>query len=565
MALKYPALATAAALALLAQGVGHAAWAAPAFPQHAAAHASGARFGAAQARASAAHAGEDASDQTDGSDQDDPNAVPAIGIRPKGYTVTTGSIKALMSWKPPRIPDVSGYTEAAAMRRLQRRPAGHVYVGGVLDKLSFKTFMGTDKRMRVWARRQLSLPKAIFVAGGYVTPEQIARALPRRYFAQTGPGVFVARLPIDVLPGATLYIGKKVKDLRLSLDRGAFLINEGILFIHDSRLEGWNEAAGKPSWFRNKHDFRPFILSWGGSHTYIIHSTVAHLGYAASKSYGISISQFSPSVEPLLKRKRPDGWLLDSQFFDNWYGFYCYEATGVVIRGNTYHDNIKYGIDPHDRSRKLIIAQNTVYGTKIKHGIIVSREVDDSWIIKNKSFNNKLSGIVIDRSSKNDVIAMNESYRNHSDGITIYESPHTTMWRNVVVGNERHGIRVRNSIDVQLRDNVIIGNGLSGIYGDIENLNGTGRNLKLDPFHPVISMTVVGGQLVSNGSSPITIDQPLSLEIYHVGMRKPGRRLGIKFSGVLGRHQKKVLDILVRRKLPMVIKPLADSVDTASK
>ncbi len=389
--------------------------------------------------------------------------------------------------------------------------------------------------------------------------------LPERYFAQTQPGVFVARLPIDVLPGATLHIGRDVKDFRLSLDRGAFIVNEGDLFISHSRLEGWNEKEGKSAWFDDEKDFRPFILSWGGSRTYVIHSVVAHLGYAASKAYGLSISQFSPSLAPVLKRTQPTGWLLDSEFFDNWYGFYCYEARDVVIRGNTYHDNIKYGIDPHDRSHGLVIAQNTVYGTRIKHGIIVSREVNDSWIIDNTSFNNALSGIVVDRSSEHNVIALNKSYRNRSDGITIYESPNTLIWRNLLTANDRHGIRVRNSIDVQLRDNVAVGNALSGIYGHIEDLTDTSRNLKLDPFHPVISMIVVGGKLVSNGSGPITIDQPLSLEVYNVDLREPRRGLGINFTGVLGTHQEKVLDILVRQRLPVVIKPAPLDSSTASR
>lgn len=569
MALRF-AIATLAvlALALLPQGGGGAAWAASAAPLHAPAH-GGETPGKPRAKPTVQGTDDDAADQTDGSDEDDPDAdaneMSAIDAKPRAYVVDTGSAKSLMAWKPPQLPDVSRYTESAAMQKLRRTPAGHVRVGSMLDQLSFKNFTGRDGRLREWASRQLSMPKVIFIDGGYVTPRQLARALPKQYFAETQPGVYVARLPIDILPGATLHIGKDVKDFRLSLDRGAFIVNEGDLFVSNSRLEGWNEAKNAPAWFEDEKDFRPFIVSWGGSRTYVIHSVVAHLGYAASKAYGLSISQFSPTLDPILKRKQPTGWLLNSEFYDNWYGFYCYEAQDVVIRGNTYHDNIKYGIDPHDRSHGLIIAQNTVYGTRIKHGIIVSREVNDSWIIDNTSYNNGLSGIVIDRSSVRNVVALNKSYRNHSDGITVYESPNTLIWRNLVTANNRHGIRVRNSIDVNLRDNVAVGNGLSGIYGHIENLSDTGRNLKLDPFHPSISMTVVGGKLVSNGSGPVTIDQPLSLEIYGVDLREPRRELGINFTGVLGRHQEKVLDIMVRQKLPVVIKPAALGISTADK
>lgn len=558
MALRVAAML---AVALLLAGVGGAAWATPAEPQQAHGHAA--------PRPAHGHGVRDDSDQTDGSDEDKPEAdasgIDAINANAKNYVVSAGSATSLEAWKPPKLPDLSGYTETAAMQKLHRTPAGHVRIGSMFGQVAFKNFMGRDGRMREWALRQRSMPKVIFISGGYVTPSDMARALPKEYFAQTQPGVFVARLPIEIEPGATLHIGRDVNDFRLSLDRGAFLVNDGDLFVTHSRLEGWDEARDKPAWFVDEKDFRPFVLSWGGSRTYIVRSTVAHLGYAASKAYGISLSQYSPSLAPILKRTQPTGWLLDSEFFDNWYGFYCYEAKDVVIRGNTYHHNIKYGIDPHDRSHGLIIAQNTVYDTRIKHGIIVSREVTDSWIIDNKSYDNGLSGIVADRSSVRNVIALNKSYRNHSDGITIYESPNTLIWRNLVLANKRHGIRVRNSIDVQLRDNVAVGNQLSGIYGHIEDLSDTGRNLKLDPFHPSISLTVVGGKLVSNGSGPVTIDQPLSLELYDVDLLEPRRALGIDLTGVLGRHQEKVLDILVRQRLPVVVKPASLDVSSTSR
>lgn len=512
----------------------------------------------------------DSVDQYDGSDEEDPNEPPpdetAAEPLVQNYLVLAGTKKdqKRLETRPPKLPDLSPYTDEAAQKKIVRTPAGHASVVSMLTELSFSSFKGHDERLREWAMRQSSLPKIISIEGGYVTPRDLKRELPAQYFDEPEKGVFVARLPIDIKPGATLHIGEDVKDFRLSFDRGAFLVNEGKLFLMGSRLEGWNEAKRGPSEYRDKHEFRPFIVSWAGSETYIVRSVVAHLGFAATKAYGVSISQFSPKLEPVFHRPAPTGWLLDSEFFDNWYGFYCYEALGVVILRNNYHDNIKYGIDPHDRSRQLIIAQNRASGTKEKHGIIVSREVNDSWIFDNKSFENALSGIVVDRSSVNNVVAHNEVYRNHADGITVYESPNTLLWQNLVVGNYRHGIRVRNSVDADLRDNVAIGNGLAGIYGHIKNLNDTGRNIHLDPFSQTISMTVVGGMLVSNGSGPVTIDQPLSLELYDVDLRKPARDLGIRLTGVLGQFQEQVLDILMRRKLPVVVRPAGGAATEAS-
>lgn len=494
-------------------------------------------------------------DQGDGADQDQGDRDflgTADTARPYQVSAASG---ARLKLDPPRLPDLRDYTVQRALARQPRRTRGQAQVASALGLPAFKTFMSSRGRLLDWAPRQHALPRAIFIRDGEVTPAQMAQQLPREYFAQTAPGVYVARLPIDITPGASLRLDASVKDFRLSQDRGSFLINEGVLLMHQSRLRAWNEARDAPAQFRSEREFRPFLISWGGSQTYVLDSVIAHLGYAASKSYGVSLSQFPPSLAPQLKRSSPRGWLIGSEFYDNWYGFYCYEAEDLAIVGNDYHDNIHYGIDPHDRSRRLIIAGNKAYRTRDKHGIIVSREVDDSWIINNEAYDNALSGIVVDRNSLRNVLADNRVYRNRADGITIYESPGTLIWRNLATANAHHGIRVRNSTAARLYDNVAVGNGLSGIYGHIKDLAGTGRNIRLDPFHQRISMVVVGGQLVSNGSSPIGIDQPLSLEVYGVDLRAPQRQLGIKFTGVLGAYQEQVLDILLRRGEAVVVRP----------
>ena len=257
-----------------------------------------------------------------------------------------------------------------------------------------------------------------------------------------------------------------------------------------------------------------------------------------------------------MKRSRPKGWVIGSTFEDAWYGFYCYEADDLVVRGNTYKNNIVYGIDPHDRSHRLIIAENTVYGTKKKHGIIVSREVNDSWIIHNKTYDNHLSGIVLDRNSERNLVAYNEVYRNHSDGITLYESGDNLIYGNQVLANLRHGIRIRNSVNIRLYENLAAGNKLIGVYGHIKDLTDTDRNIDLDPFDTKVSLIVVGGKLAGNGSGPLSVDSPLSLELYKVAMLGPTKSSGISFNGVLGEKQDQILDLLVRQQRAVLIDPV---------
>lgn len=473
----------------------------------------------------------------------------------KTYTISSPPTAPLEMAKP-ALPDLSGYTAAAMESKIVRSKPGKISLRRMMQEDALKDFIGGDNKMAEWVVRQHGIPQAIFVDDGYMNLKDLLGKVPKQYFSETSPGVFLAKLPIVVGRKGILDIDGKTQELRLSQEAGSFLINDGQLFVRDTRITGWSEKANGPALFKSPKEFRPFLLAWGGTETYVANTKMASFGYANSKSYGVSISQYTPNMAKVLKRAEPTGWIIDSEFSDMWYGFYCYETTGFVVKGNTYKDNIVYGIDPHDRSHGLIIADNTVYGTKKKHGIIISREVNDSFIFNNRSYDNKLSGLVIDRNSVNNLIADNEIYRNHTDGITLYESGDNLLWGNKVIANRRHGIRVRNSVNIKLYENTSMANGLTGLYGHIKDLTDTDRDIALDPFDAKVSLIVVGGELAGNGSGPLSIDSPLSVELYRVSMLAPTKSSGISFNGVLGDRQEEILDLLVRQQKAVLIDPV---------
>ncbi|PSS56554.1 mannuronan 5-epimerase AlgG [Pseudomonas sp. BBP2017] len=480
----------------------------------------------------------------------------------KTYTVSSAPIEPLQI-PPPTLPDLSGYSAEAVQKKIQRTHKGKVSVRRMLQENALKEFIGGDNKMAEWVARQHGIPQAIFIDDGHVDFSELSKRVPKQYLSETSPGVYLARLPIVVGAKGVLEIDAKVKELRLSQEGGAFIVNDGKLFVTDTKVTGWREQDNGPATFRSPNEFRPFLLSWGGTETYIVNSQMASFGYAKSKSYGVSISQYTPNMAKQMGRAEPTGWIIGSQFSDMWYGFYCYETSDFVVKDSTYRDNIVYGIDPHDRSHRLIIAGNSVYGTKKKHGIIVSREVNDSWIINNKSYDNKLSGVVIDRNSVNNLIAYNEIYRNHTDGITLYESGDNLIWGNKLINNRRHGIRVRNSVNIRLYENVAMANGLVGVYGHIKDLSDTDRDIALDPFDTKVSLIVVGGELAANGSGPLSIDSPLSVELYRVSMLAPSKASGISFSGVLGERQDEILDLMVRQQKAVLIDPVERQTEMA--
>ena len=477
----------------------------------------------------------------------------------KTYTINSAPIEPL-NMAAPKLPDLTGYTAEAVQAKIDRSHHGKVSVRRMMQETVLKEFIGGDNKMAEWVVRQHGIPQAIFIDDGHATLQDIAKAQPR-YVKETSPGVFLARLPIVVGNKGILEIDKQTKELRLSQDAGSFIVNDGKLFVTDTQVTGWSEAKNGPSKFSKPDEFRPFLLAWGGTETYIVNTKMAHFGYNKSKSYGVSISQYTPNMKEQMGRDEPTGWFIGSTFSDMWYGYYCYETKDFVVKSNTYHDNIVYGIDPHDRSHGLIIADNTVYGTKKKHGIIISREVDNSFIINNRSYDNKLSGVVIDRNSVGNLVAYNEIYRNHTDGITLYESGDNLLWGNKVISNRRHGIRVRNSTNIRLYENIAMANGLTGVYGHIKDLSNTDRDIELDPFDAEVSLILVGGELAANGTGPLAIDSPLSVELYRVSMLAPSKASGISFNGVLGDNQEMIMDMLVRQKKAVLIDPVERQTD----
>ncbi len=360
-------------------------------------------------------------------------------------------------------------------------------------------------------RQQTALPEIISLEEGVMTLPMLAQELNRagagNAITQEGE-IFTLSRPLVIGPNAALLIdGKEVKELRLSQEAGAYIVNAGKLFVLDSRVTGWSQSAGAPAWSEPSDEltFRPFVLSWSRSQTYFAHSVFTALGYENSKSYGITLSA---GPERMLRFGAedihgPHAVMIENSFRNLHYGFYCFETDDALIVGNEYVDNVIYGIDPHDYSNRLLIAYNTIYGSKKKHGIIISREVNDSAIIGNLSFANKGSGIMVERNSSDALVYANTSLANKQDGLSLYESSCGIHAGNYLAENERMGINIRNSKDIGLFRNTAIGNAHAGIQGYALDLfaaeNQQDRNFDEDPYSDLVAFSAVDNRIEANG------------------------------------------------------------------
>jgi Periplasmic copper-binding protein (NosD) len=332
---------------------------------------------------------------------------------------------------------------------------------------------------------------------------------------------FKISVPIFVRSGATLVLsGLEAKEYRLDTSSGAFIMNSGTLIISDTTLQAFDYKAGKPDkrTAGQKQSFRPFVTSWSGSRTEVANAEIKNLGYFGSRSYGFSMASDPAYIQDKqVNTNKPRGTVVDSTFENLLYGFYSYEAEDVIVIGNEYRDNITYGLDPHDRSLRLVIAYNTAYGSVEKHGGIISREVDDGLIVGNLAFSNHGAGLMVERNSIGNIVYANTSFANGGDGIAIYESPCNLVDSNDSFANGNAGIKVRNSWNVLVRTNHLHANQGAGLEASIADVTAITddkeRDLQRDPFFTYVELDARQNELSANnagilakGASRVTLE-----------------------------------------------------------
>jgi len=406
----------------------------------------------------------------------------------------------------PELPDISQYTLDWVNSHIPERAPSKLTVTPIYKVKEFREFTEGNRALE-WVKRQDTFPKLILIKSGVATLEDIYTQIDKQYITKTDVADYLVKLPIVVSPKATLIISHSEAraSVKLSTQAGALIINQGQLFIINSDVTGWDESKKNPVAYESDEIFRPFIVGFSRSKSYFYGSRFQSLGYFAPKAYGIvfSITSDGDSAD-YDQTDMPKAWLINNSFEKIYYGFYCYYADDIVIIDNRYTDNIVYGIDPHDYSNRLIIANNHVTGTREKHGIIVSREVDNSWIIGNTSNNNKGAGFMLDRQSSDNLIAYNVATHNGSDGISIYESPDNLIYGNIFYSNNKHGIRIRNSTGIISANNVIKQNGQLGTYLYTSTFSAKQRDLKKDFYQATLNYTSFEDQLISNeGGGPV--------------------------------------------------------------
>lgn len=441
----------------------------------------------------------------------------------KAYTVT--QIEDAKPPTPPVLPDLSGYTLENIQKKKPQPQRGRVRIATIESTPGMEKFAEKRRTVEFSRLQKTTSPKTIVIQSGVYTLDSLYEQLAAPDALEKAGDEYILKIPLYVDKGATLIVegtSGAPKILKMSSISGGFLVNSGFLFIIHADLSGWDDQSGTYSAYDpavSDKIFKPFFVSWSGSESYFYGSLFRHMGYHMSKSYGVSFSSSNTMLKENPDIAPPSGWIVNNTFDDLYYGFYCYEAKHVAIIGNTYKDNVIYGIDPHDRSSHLIIARNEAYGTIKKHGIIVSREVNDSWIFENSSHGNKGSGFMLDRSSVRNVVAYNKAYLNGNDGLTLFESQDNVIYGNLFAFNGRTGYRVRNSWNVSGAYNKVLFNGADGIHIYAVDIRKTEKNrdFVFDPFTQRAAFSSYGDTLLGNRAGAIKMNDVEVAEIADMG------------------------------------------------
>lgn len=352
---------------------------------------------------------------------------------------------------PPQteVPAATSAPSTAAVRRCERLSTGSAAPGAVRP-VSARQATSADIKFD-------AASNTITVGGGaQLTLSAIADAVAQPAALQRlADGSWLLGANLELERDTTLTIAApEVPWLKLRSVAGSFVSLKalgGTLEFRETCVTSWDDAAGSVD--HTDADGRSFVLARDGAELRIERSELSYLGYDANESYGVA-----------LRLEGTHGTLTDSVFGYNFYGIYAFEASDLIIRNNEVHDNVRYGIDPHTRSDRLLIEGNDSHHNG-KQGIILAEDCSDSTIRNNVSHDNALHGIVIFQHSNRNVVEGNTTYGNGLQGINVNDSSDNTIQGNTVYENTEAGI----GIGQDAQRNLVVGNtvhtnGQDGIY-----------------------------------------------------------------------------------------------------
>ncbi|WP_041523922.1 right-handed parallel beta-helix repeat-containing protein [Gilvimarinus agarilyticus] len=293
-------------------------------------------------------------------------------------------------------------------------------------------------------------PRALSLTEGHYTLSELAKAVNNETILRAHKDGFLLSYPLQILPGASLSVENTT--LYLAAYSGTALINRGDFQLNSSRLTVW-QGDRAPSSVPN---YRPFLVAWAGSRTWLLDSHLDRLGYNANLSRGVTVTrskdQSTADAAPQL--------LVRSSRFSDMTSAIDLNGADALIQQAEFDNNRHYGVDAAD-SRVAINASQ--FNTASVNSLIRVTGSSDMFI----------SSCRLDRAAKHGVewlsstgsLVVRDSVIAGAAGhaITVAESEPgksgaLVLQGNILARNGKSGLNLENFTSAVLRDNTFSGN-----------------------------------------------------------------------------------------------------------
>lgn len=456
----------------------------------------------------------------------------------------------------------------------------------VKDRFFNKFFQGGGRLYRL-VSQQKGVPHAVVLRSGTWTMPRLAERLAGEPGALQRKGqAYLLRLPLLVQAGAGVVVGKG-ETLRLSKERGSFVLSLGNLFVSDGRLEGWDETRGATSEVAPDGSvFQPFVVGWSGSQTIFRGSTVAGLGFAENLAQGVTLAQGPVGLDGYDLPAPPRLLAQDSRFEGLYSAIHATAIPDVRICRNLFQASRLHAIHLDEGSSGLLL-HNRVADTWGPYGLYLNKDVRDVQVLENVISENRRSGISITDSQ--DIVLAGNEIRQNFDAVFLQNADRILFADNHILDNQRHGVTMRNVGRIRMQRDQIGPNRGVGVITQTAGktaVPGEGGTASLTPavpasapapavggVHPVAftpasaastrvsteqRLELLGVVLEGNHSSAMVVDRPYTVLLDNVDVLYPGVRRRPVFRGVLNTFEADILQRLTRRNI-LLVEPAVSS------
>lgn len=464
---------------------------------------------------------------------------------------------ALRDWEKEAQPQLAS---CAAAPMIPRARPGSLHVTRLVkDRYFNKFFQGGGKLERLIVQ-QKGVPFAVVIDSGIWRLSQLQGALASEPDALQRQGnAYLLRLPVMIREGAGLIV-QDGESLRLSRDRGAFLINMGQVHVHKARLEAWDELKKTTALAADLDDavsFQPFLLGWSGSLTVIREAQVSGLGFGENLAHGLEFAVGPIGLKDLQLPAPPRVHVLDSQLEGNYTGVRATGVPGLRVCQNHFLQSRLNALHL-DGGSSGVVADNRITQTHGAYALYFNKAAQKIWVLRNEIVENRRSGLSITDSA--DIVLAGNQIRQNFDGVFLLASERVLLADNIILDNQRHGVSMRDVGQVRVQGGRIGPNRGVGILAQraapmkaspapVPAADGVAAATPAPRRKPSLPrLEMLGVALEGNHSSAMVVEAPYSVIMDRTDVLYPDVRRRPVFRGVLNDFEKDILFRMPRRK-----------------